>query len=302
MPHNGLRRSSLYASGSSPAHMIQTQFYNQDCIVYDLEDSVSIEEKDAARILVCNFIQAHRPKGKQIVIRVNPIHTVFFAEDLEACVRVRPDAIRLPKVESAEEVRTVAARMSEIEKSAGIPEGSVKLWCNIESYMGVLNAREIATAHKRVVAMALSAEDFTASMKAERTKEGWEIFHARNMVLLACRAAGIDALDAVYAGFDDVEGLKADTMRGKSLGFDGKTLIHPKQVDVVNEVFTPSQKEIDHALRVFDAIEDAKRNKKGAISLDGSMLDEAVVIRARRVIALAKAAGIPVEGVADDNN
>lgn len=302
MPHNGLRRSSLYASGSSPAHMIQARFYNQDCIVYDLEDSVSIEEKDAARILVCNFIKAHRPKDKQVVIRVNPIHTVFFAEDLEACVRARPDAIRLPKVERAEDVQTVAARIGEIEQSAGIPEGSVKLWCNIESYMGVLNAREIACAHERVVAMALSAEDFTASVKAERTKEGWEIFHARNMVLLACRAAGIDALDAVYAGFDDVEGLRADTMRGKSLGFDGKTLIHPKQVDVVNAVFTPSQKEISHALRVFDAIKDAKNNKKGAISLDGSMLDEAVVIRARRVVALAKAAGIPVEGVGDGDN
>ncbi|CAK7018397.1 MAG: Citrate lyase acyl carrier protein [Desulfovibrio sp.] len=300
--HNGLRRSSLYASGSSPAHMIQTQFYNQDCIVYDLEDSVSLEEKDAARILIYTFLQKHRPGGKQIVIRTNAIDSVFFAEDLEACVRLLPDAVRLPKVESADEVKKVAERMTAIEKTVGIPEGSVAIWCNIETYMGVLNAREIAKASPRVVAMAISAEDFTASMKAERTKEGWEIFHARNAVLMACREAGIDALDAVFSDFDDVAGLTADTQWGKRLGFDGKTLIHPKQVDPVNAVFTPSQKEINHALRVFDAIEEAKRNKKGAISLDGSMLDEAVVIRSRRTIALAKAAGIAIEGVEDGND
>lgn len=300
--HNGLKRSSLYASGSSPAHLIQTQFYNQDCIVYDLEDSVSMEEKDAARILIYSLLQKHRPNGKQIIIRVNAIDSVFFAEDLEACVRLAPDAIRLPKVESADEVRNVDERVTAIEKAAGMPVGSVKLWCNIESYMGVLNAREIAKASPRIEAMAISAEDFTASMKAERTKEGWEIFHARNAVLMACREAGLDALDAVFSDFDDVTGLKADTEWGKRLGFDGKTLIHPKQVDAVNAVFTPSQKEINHALRVFDAIEEAGRNKKGAISLDGSMLDEAVVIRSRRTIALARAAGIHIEGVDDGND
>lgn len=300
--HNGLKRSSLYASGSSPSHLIQTQFYNQDCIVYDLEDSVSMEEKDAARILVHSLLKKHRPTGKQVIIRVNAVDSVFFAEDLEICVRLYPDAIRLPKVESAAEVKKVDERVAAIEKAAGMPEGSIKLWCNIESYMGVLNAREIAKASPRVEAMAISAEDFTASMKAERTKEGWEIFHARNAVLMACREAGIDALDAVFSDFDDVAGLRADTEWGKRLGFDGKTLIHPKQVDPVNAVFTPSQKEINHALRVFDAIEEAKRNKKGAISLDGSMLDEPMVIRSRRTIALAKAAGIHIEGVEDGND
>jgi len=300
--YTGLRRTSLYASGSSPAHMLQSQFYNQDCIVYDLEDSVSLEEKDAARILLCNLLRKHRPEGKQIIIRVNASDTVFFAEDLDTCVRLRPDAIRLPKVESAEVVKRVDDRMTAIEAEAGIPAGSVKLWCNIESYMGVLNAREIAKASPRVVALAISAEDFTASMKAERTKEGWEIFHARNALLMACREAGIDALDAVFSDFDDVQGLKADTEWGKRLGFDGKTLIHPKQVDVVNAVFTPSQKEINRALRVLDAIEEARRNRKGAVSLDGSMLDEAVVLRARRIVALARAAGIQIEGVEDGND
>lgn len=301
-PGNGLRRSSLYASGSSPAHLIQTQFYNQDCIVYDLEDSVPIEDKDAARILVYNLLKKHRPKDKQVIIRVNAVDSIFFAEDLEVCVRLKPDALRLPKVENAAEVRNVDERMTAIEKTTGIPEGSVKLWCNIESYMGVLNAREIAKASPRVVAMAISAEDFTASMKAERTKEGWEIFHARNAVLMACREAGIDALDAVFSNFADTDGLKADTEWGKRLGFDGKTLIHPKQVDVVNAVFTPSSREIKHALRVFAAIENARRNKKGAVSLDGSMLDEAVVLRARRIMALAKAAGVHIEGADDGNN
>ena len=190
MPKSELMRTSMYAGGTSPVKMIQAGFYNEDCLVYDLEDSVSAGEKDAARFLVYNAVKYQRPKDKYILIRVNGIYSRELDEDLEAAVRAQPDAIRIPKVEYAEEVQRIDAKMTAIEEKAGLPVGGIKLWCNIESYLGVINAQAIATASTRVAAMALGAEDFTASMSAQRTKPGWEIFYARNAILMACRAAG----------------------------------------------------------------------------------------------------------------
>ena len=218
-----LMRTSMYAGGTSPVKMIQAGFYNEDCLVYDLEDSVSAGEKDAARFLVYNAVKYQRPKDKYILIRVNGIYSKELDEDLEAAMRAQPDAIRIPKVEYAEEVQRIDAKMTAIEEKAGLPIGGVKLWCNIESYLGVIHAQEIATASPRVEAMALGAEDFTASMSAQRTKPGWEIFYARNAILMACRAAGISAQDAVFSDINDAEGLQKDLEMTRTLGFDGKT-------------------------------------------------------------------------------
>ena len=158
-----LMRTSMYAGGTSPVKMIQAGFYNEDCLVYDLEDSVSAGEKDAARFLVYNAVKYQRPKDKYILIRVNGIYSKELDEDLEAAMRAQPDAIRIPKVEYAEEVQRIDAKMTAIEEKAGLPIGGVKLWCNIESYLGVIHAQEIATASPRVEAMALGAEDFRGS-------------------------------------------------------------------------------------------------------------------------------------------
>lgn len=289
-----LKRTSLYVSGTSPVNMIQAGFYNEDCIVFDLEDSVPLAEKDAARLLVFNMVREHRPKGKYILIRVNGIYSEYIDEDLEAAVRAKPDAIRIPKVEYAKEVQMIAAKITAIEKAADLPEGSIEIWCNIESYLGVLNAYDIAMADPRVVALALGAEDFTASMRAQRTKSGMEIFYARNAVLMACRQAGVEAVDAVFSDINDLEGLKTDTALTKNLGFDGKTVVHPRQIDVVNSYFTPSAKEIKYALRVLEAVEEGKRLKKGAVTLDGGMIDKPMELRAQTTLAQARAAGISV--------
>ncbi len=292
MENNQLMRTSLYAGGTSPVKMIQAGFYNEDCLVYDLEDSVSAGEKDAARFLVYNAIKYQRPAGKYILIRVNGIYSKELDADLEAAVRAQPDAIRIPKVEYAEEVVRIADKMTAIEKKAGLPEGGVKIWCNIESYLGVLNARQIASASSRVVAMALGAEDFTASMSAKRTKPGWEIFYARNAVLMACREAGISAQDAVFSDINDAEGLERDLEMTRTLGFDGKTCVHPRQIDQVNACFTPSAKEIRNARRVLEALEEAARNHTGVCVLDGGMVDKPMELRARTTLAKAEAAGI----------
>lgn len=292
MGKDALKRTSLYASGASPVNLLQARFYNEDCLVYDLEDSVPLAEKDAARHLVYNLIKYQRPAGKYVIVRVNGIYSDYIDEDLEAAVRCRPDAIRIPKVEYAKEVKRIDERISEIEEAAGIEHGSIELWCNIESYLGVLNAQEIATASERVVALALGAEDFTASMRSTRTKAGAEIFYARNAVLMACRFAGVEAVDAVFSDINDIEGLKADVALTKNLGFDGKTVVHPRQIDVVNAAFTPSAKEIRYAKRVLEAVEEGKREHKGAVTLDGGMIDKPMELRARTTLAQAKAAGI----------
>jgi citrate lyase subunit beta/citryl-CoA lyase len=291
-----LKRTSLYVSGSSPANMNQAIFYNEDCIVYDLEDSVPLTEKDAARLLVYHTVRYHKPKDKYVLIRINGIYSEFFEDDLEASVQARPDALRIPKVESADEVRMVSRKISEIESRVGIDVGRTKLWCNIESYLGVLRAEEIANADLRVEALSLGAEDFTASVKATRTKKGMEIFFARNAVLMACRSAGIDALDAVYSDINDEEGLQEDTALTKNLGFDGKTVVHPRQIDIVNAFFTPSEKEIHHALRILAVVEEGKMMNKGAVTLDGSMIDKPMELRAKTVLAQASAAGIDIGG------
>ena len=297
MSDNELMRTSMYVGGTSPVKMIQAGFYNEDCLVYDLEDSVSAGEKDAARLLVYHAVKEQRPKGKYILIRVNGLYSKELDEDLEAAVRAQPDAIRIPKVEYASEVKRVDEKITAIEKKAGLPEGGIKIWCNIESYLGVMNAQEIASASPRVVAMALGAEDFTASMNAQRTKPGWEIFYARNAVLMACRAAGISAQDALFSDLNDEEGLKRDLEMTRTLGFDGKTCVHPRQIDTVNACFTPTAKEIRNAQRVLEALEDAARNRTGVCVLDGSMVDKPMELRARAVLAKAKAAGIKTGGV-----
>ena len=182
-------------------------------------------------------------------------------------------------------------------KEAGMEVGKIEVWCNIESYLGLINAYEIATADPRIVALALGAEDFTASMKSTRTKAGLEIFYARNAILTACRHAGIEAIDAVFSDINDIEGLKEDTQLTKNLGFDGKTCVHPRQIDIVNSFFTPSAKEIKYALRVLQAVEEGARLGKGAVTLDGGMIDKPMELRARTTLAQAEAAGVSIGGM-----
>ena len=292
-----LKRTGLYASGSNPVNMIQAVFYNEDMLIYDMEDSVPASEKDAARLLIYQMLKEHRPKDKYVVIRVNGIYSEYLEDDLQAAVRANPDCIRIPKVEYAREVQNISRRIAEIEEKVGLEVGKIELICNIESYMGVLNAREIAESDPRVVALATAAEDLTASLKAQRTKKGLEVFYARNVVLLACRAAGVDALDIVFSDINDEEGLREDAALAKNLGFDGKTVVHPRQIDIVNSYFTPSMKEIKYALRVLDAVEKGKKEGKGAVTLDGGMIDKPMELRALTTLAQAKAAGIKTEGL-----
>lgn len=287
-----LRRTMMYVTGNNPANIMDAHLYGPDSIMFDLEDSVSIKEKDAARFLVYHALTTVDYGDTETVVRINGLDTPFGRPDLEAMVKAQPDVIRLPKTETAEDVLEVERIIAEIEEKIGLEVGTTKMMAAIEGPLGAMNSYEIAKSSKRLIGIAIGAEDFVTSMKTTRSPEGIELLAARSQIVLAARAAGIYALDTVYSDINDDEGFIEETKLIKQLGFDGKSVIHPRQVSLVHQVYTPTKKEIGNALRVLDAIEEAERNGSGVIALDGKMIDGPIVDRAYRVLELAKAAGV----------
>ncbi|MCL2006674.1 MAG: aldolase/citrate lyase family protein [Treponema sp.] len=286
-----LRRTMLYIPGNNPGMIRDADIYKSDCIIFDLEDSVSVNEKDSARFLVFEALTSLTYPGKELVVRINDPKTETGREDLNAIVRTGKAVIRLPKTETAEDLIYCENIIEEIEKEAALPLGSTKLMTAVESAAGVLNAKEIALASKRLLAISIGAEDYVTDLKTNRSPEGTELFFGRSMILLAARNAGIDAIDTVFSDVNDEDGLRRETMLIKQLGFDGKSIINPRQIKIVHEVFTPTEKEIEHALAVLKAIKEAEQKGSGVISLNGKMIDRPVVLRAEHVLDRARAAG-----------
>jgi citrate lyase subunit beta/citryl-CoA lyase len=284
----------LFVPGNNPGMIQDAGIYNADCIMFDLEDSVSINEKDSARFLVFEALTSLSYRGKELVVRINDPRTETGKEDLEAIVRTGKAAIRLPKTETARDVTDCAAIIEAIEKKDGLPPGSTRMIAAIESAGGVLNAKEIAAASSRLIAIAIGAEDYVTDLKTSRSPEGTELFFARSMILLAARNAGIDAIDTVYSDVNNEEGLRKETMLIRQLGFDGKSIINPRQIKIIHEIFTPTEKEILNAKAVVAAIKEAEKKGSGVISMNGKMIDKPIVIRAERVLDLARAAGIAI--------
>lgn len=286
-----LRRTMMFVPGNNPGMMQDAFIYGSDSIMLDLEDSVTMAEKDTARLLVYNALKTIDYGDTEMVVRINPLSTPYGKKDVEAMVKAGADVIRMPKTETADEVREVEAEIEKIEKEIGCL-GRTKIMAAIESALGVVNAYAIATASKRMMGIALGAEDYCANLKTERTPEGIELLLARQTIVVAARAAGIDALDTVYSNLNDMETFRKEVETIKKMGFDGKSIINPRQIEIVNEVFTPSQKAIDKAIAVVGAIKEAERRGSGVIALNGKMVDKPVVIRAQRTIDLAIAAGV----------
>lgn len=289
-----LRRTMLYVPGNNPGMIKDVHIYGSDSIMFDLEDSVSLQEKDAARYLVYHALKTIDYGDVETVVRINGLDTEFGLDDLEAIVRAKPDIIRLPKTETAQDIQDVEGEIARIERESGIPEGTVKIMAAVESALGIINAYAIATASKRLVGIAIGAEDFVTDLKTTRSLEGIELLMARSQLVIAARAAGIDALDTVFSDVNDEEGFRNEVKLIKQLGFDGKSIINPRQIAVVHEVFTPSRKDIDKALSIMEAIQVAESKGSGVISLNGKMIDKPIVERARHVIELAKASRVPI--------
>ncbi|UJX42151.1 HpcH/HpaI aldolase/citrate lyase family protein [Desulfovibrio sp. JY] len=285
--HRMRRRSTLYVPGNNPAMLQVACVYCSDGLLFDLEDAVALKQKDAARILVREMLGALAFKGSEIAVRVNHLDTPFGLVDLETMVPLQPNALRVPKIESAADIMRVIAEVERIENKYNLPHDRLKIHPMVETALGVENAFAIASAHPRVDAISIGGQDLTADMQVIKSKDGTEIDYARRRLVMAAKAARIDCLDTVYSDVEDEEGCRAETEYIKKLGFTGKAAIHPRQIRIIHEVFTPTEKEVRKAERI---VREFLRNQKlgiGVFAVDGKMVDAPVVARAQYVLDLA---------------
>ncbi|MRI81619.1 citrate (pro-3S)-lyase subunit beta [Fundicoccus ignavus] len=284
-----LRRTMMFVPGANAAMLRDAPLYGADSIMFDLEDAVSLKEKDTARMLVHQALKTIDYSSVETVVRINALEAGG-DQDVEAVVTAGVNVVRLPKTERAQDIIDVAKVITAVEEKYGIEVGTTKMMAAIESAEGVMNAREIAMASDRLIGIALGAEDYVTNMKTKRHPDGQELFFARNMILHAARIAGIAAIDTVYSDVDNSEGFQDEVRLIKQLGFDGKSVINPRQIPLVNEIYQPTAKEIQNAKEVIWGIREAEAKGSGVISVNGKMVDKPIVERAERVIALAKAA------------
>ena len=293
-----MRRSMLFLPGNAPKMIINGNYLGSDAVIFDLEDAVAPDQKDAARLLVRNVLGSLEFDRVETIVRINSIDTPSWQKDLEAIVPKQPNIIMLPKTGLASDVQTVDAYLTEMEAKLGYEKNTVRLMPLIETALGVENAFAIASASDRVIALFLGAEDLTADLRCQRTKEGREIDYARQRLVVAARAAGVDVYDTPFTDVNDDEGIVADATYAKSLGFTGKASISPRHITAINTVFSPTKADIAYAYEVMDAIAEAKAQGKGAIALRGKMIDAPIVNRAKQTIAAAEALGIRKEDLA----
>lgn len=283
-----LRRSMLFVPGSNAAMLSNSFIYKPDSIMFDLEDAVALKEKDSARLLVAHALQHPLYKEIETVVRVNPLDSEFGLLDLNSVVRAGVDVVRMPKTESAQDVLDMDHAITEIEKACGRKAGSTKMLAAIESPLGITQANQIAFASKRLIGIALGAEDYVRNLKTERSPEGIELLFARCSILQAARAAGIQAFDTVYSNANNEEGFLKEAALIKQLGFDGKSLINPRQIELLHNLFAPTQKDVEQAKRIIEAAAEAERQGAGVVSLNGKMIDAPIIDRAKLVLERAK--------------
>ena len=262
-----------------------------DCICMDMEDGVAITRKTEARAVIADAMKELDFGSAERCIRINSVGSGFEKFDLAAAVATNPDAIVVPKVESAAQVRSISEYIEMYEVSGRMPVGTIRMLVGVETAKGILNLKEIAKADKRLEAVIFGAEDYAASIGATRTKQAIEVLYARSAVVTACAANELQAIDMVYIDFRDAEGLRLEAEEGARLGFSGKQIIHPNQVAAVQEAFTPSAEAIEYAQRVVRAFTASQKEGKGAFALDGKMIDMPLLKNAQKVLDRARAAG-----------
>jgi citrate lyase subunit beta/citryl-CoA lyase len=277
----------LYLPGNNPNMLLRGHLFEPDGLVIDLEDAVSANEKDAARVLVRDVLRRGEFGNCEVTVRINGLDTEHWKQDVEVVVSCRVAGVRVPKVESPQTVRDLDEEISAVEARFGLPAGSTKIFCLLETALGVWNAYDIAKASPRVTAILPGGEDLAADLRTNRSKEGIELEWTRRMLIVAARAAGVDALDTVFPHVTDDEGLKRETSFVKQLGFDGKSVIHPNQIRIIHNVYAPTEKEIDMASRIVEAASAASLRGLGAVSLDGRMIDAPVIRRAKYTLMRA---------------
>ncbi|MFH2113717.1 MAG: aldolase/citrate lyase family protein [Spirochaetota bacterium] len=290
-----LRRSRLYLPGNQPDLLPNAGLFGADCLVLDLEDSVAPARKIEARILARRILEAHRDffAGSELAVRINPLAGDWGRDDLAELAHCLPDAVLLPKCESADQIAELATELDRLEAESGQEPGSTFILALLESARGILAAPSIAAASPRLTALCFGAEDFSRDIGASRSSGGTEAAYAQQAIVLAAKAAGVQAQDSVFSDTEDEAGLAAYCRNSSALGFDGIGLIHPRQIPVAHQGFAPSPEEMDEAVHIIEALEQAEAEGLGVASLGGKMIDAPVAERARGLLmrSVSKPAG-----------
>ena len=284
-----LYRSFIFVPGNRENMLERAKSFKADVIMVDLEDSVPPREKVTARDMAKDWVPALRREGQRVMVRVNSLDTGLTLSELETLVSPDLYGISLGKVESKWNIRDVDRMLQAIEPLAGVEPGSTKVVAWAETASALVDAKEIAVSSKRVIALAFGAEDFTNDMGIERSDAGDEVQVPRSLVPVAARAANVASLDSPFVAFQDPEALRADAQKARQMGFTGKHAIHPAQLDIINEVFSPAPDEVAYARRIVDAWDNAESEGRGSLALDGRMVDVPVVKRAQNLLAFADA-------------
>lgn len=287
-----LRRTMMFLNAQKPGLIKDPYIYKPDSIMLDLEDAVAEKEKDSARFSLFHALKEINYRGIECIVRINGLDSDLWEEDIRCAVAGGADGIRIPKTETAEDVKKVEKAVEEAEKEFGIEPGKVLIMAALESAKGVLNALDICKASDRLFGIALSGGDYTKDLQTHITGTGVELMGARQYMIIAARAAGVQCFDTVYTDLDDMEGFVKDVETIHLMGFDGKSIINPRQIAPVHKIYTPSQKEIIFAQKVVKEIDEKKALGIGVFTVDGKMIDIAFYDGAKRTIELAKASGV----------
>ena len=281
------RRSLLFMPGDDLRKIEKGAALGADAVVLDLEDGVATNRKQAARVVACEALRSVVFGSTERLVRLNAPETGLSGEDLNQTVEGRPDGYVLPKVESAATVQTLSRQLAEIEHQHGWQAGSIRLLAVVETARGIMQLQSIAESDPRLDALAFGAEDLAGDIGATRTREGWEVFYARGAVVIAAAANGLQAIDMIFTDLQDVDGLRAEAQRALQMGFAGKMAIHPRQVAIMNEVFTPSEEAAARAQALLHAFEEHQAAGTGVFAFEGRMVDMPVVRAARRLLERA---------------
>ncbi len=289
---NRLRRSMLFLNCQKPSLIKDPYIYSPDSIILDLEDAVAANQKDAARFSLYHALKSIDYRGIERVVRINGLDTPHWREDIRASVAGGADVIRIPKCTCAGDVHTVEEYVAKAEREFGRPEGDTLLMAALESCLGVINAYDICRSSSRLIGIALSGGDYTKDLQTHITFTGVELNGARQQMIIAARAAGVQCFDTVFTNLNDMEAFRSETEMIHLMGFDGKSIINPRQIPIVHQIFTPTAKEITFAQKVVQEIDTKRAQGIGVFTVDGKMIDLAFYDGAKRTLMLAKAAGI----------
>ncbi|MCP1102373.1 citrate lyase subunit beta/citryl-CoA lyase [Aequitasia blattaphilus] len=287
-----LRRTMMFLNAQKPGLIKDAYIYQPDSIMFDLEDAVAENQKDAARYSLYHGLKTIDYRGCEKIVRINGLDTPYWREDVRCAVAGGCDGIRVPKTESASQIKLVEGEIVKAERAYEVEAGKVLIMAAVESARGVMKAMDVCEASERMFGIALSGGDYTRDLQTHITGTGVELMGARQQLIIAARAAKVQCFDTVYTDLDNMEGFRKEVETIHLMGFDGKSIVNPRQIRVVHDIFTPSPKDISFSEKVVREIDEKKEKGIGVFTVDGKMIDIAFYDGAKRILDMAKASGV----------